>query len=137
MPKYNPDTSHWDADDADDSPPRWREETSADIEIDVRLHREGYQSDRKWTVHCEHNPDHDRLPDLVAGFGVEHRNKGNFWRHGEMHKDSVDFVDLPLRVRRRVAVVLNRDVEEITPDERTIHRADGTGIGDREGDDAR
>jgi hypothetical protein len=46
---------------------------------------------------------------------------------------AADFVDLPLRVRRRVAAVLNRDLAEITPDERVIHREDGTGIADRGG----
>lgn len=132
--KYSVPDDHWEEDE-DDMPARWREETSADIEIDVRLHQEGYQEDRKWTVHVSEHFDDDRLADVIAGFGVEHRNKGNFWREGEMHRDSIDFVDLPLRVRRRVAAILNRDLETITPDERTIHRADGTGIGDREGDD--
>jgi hypothetical protein len=131
MTKYSIPDDHWEDDD-DDTPPRWREETSADIEIDVRLHREGYQEDRKWTVHVANHFDDDRLADVVAAFAVKHQNKGNFWREGEMHKDSVDFVDLPLRVRRRVAAILDRDLETITPDERTIHREDGTGIGDRE-----
>lgn len=132
--KYSIEDGHWEEDDPD--PPSWIEDTSADIEIDVTLHEQGYQEDRKWTVHCTHRPDDERLPDMVARFAVEHRNKGNFWREGEMHRDSVDFVDLPLRVRKRVAAILNRDLEAITPDERTIHRDDGTGIGDREVADA-
>jgi len=127
--KYSIPDDHWEADE-EEPPPRWREETSVNIEIDVRLHREGYQEDRKWTVHFEHHLDGDHFPDLIAGFAVEHRNKGTYWREGEMHGDSVDFVDLPRRVRRRVAAVVNRDVEAITPDERAIHREDGTGIGD-------
>jgi len=40
----------------------------------------------------------------------------------------VDFVDLPRRVRMRVAHVLNRDLEEITPESRCMHREDGTGF---------
>lgn len=120
---------HWE-DDEPEGPPAWKEDTSAkSIEIDVRLHDQGYQTDRKWTVHCT-----DRLDDkgIIAGYGIEHQNKGNYWRDGDRWRDAVDFVDLPLRVRQRVAAVLNRDLAAITPDERTIHREDGTGIADRE-----
>ncbi|QCC57341.1 hypothetical protein [Natrinema thermotolerans] len=126
MPKYDPDTSHWDEE--PDGPPAWKEDTSAKrIEIDVRLHDQGYQTDEKWTVHCT-----DRLEDegIIAGYAIEHRNKGNYWREGERWRDAVDFADLPLRVRKRVAAVLNRDLEEITPPSRTIHREDGTGLAD-------
>jgi len=120
---------HWE-DDEPEGPPAWREDTSAkDITLDVQLHDEGYQTDRKWTVHCTTKIDGD---DLLAGYAVEHTNKGNYWREGDRWGDAVDFVDLPLRVRQRVAAVLNRDLEEITPDERTIRREDGTGIADRE-----
>lgn len=132
MTKYDVPDDFWADDDEEDAPPRWREETSAvSIEIDVQLHDEGYQTDRKWTVHCT-----DRVHDdgrVTASHAVEHQNKGNFWREGERWDDAVDFVDLPLRVRRRVAQVLNRDLDVITPDERTIHHEDGTGIADRDG----
>lgn len=125
-PKYDPDTSHWD--DEPDGPPAWKEDTSAKrIEIDVQLHDQGYQTDEKWTVHCT-----DRLEDegIIAGYAIEHQNKGNYWRDGERWRDAIDFADLPLRVRQRVAAVLNRDLEEITPPSRTIHREDGTGLAD-------
>lgn len=123
---------HWE-EKPDDAPPAWKEDTSAkSIEIDVQLHDQGYQTDRKWTVHCT-----DRLDDegIIAGYAIEHTNKGNYWRHGDRWGDAVDFEDLPRRVRKRVAAVLNRDLEAITPEERTIHREDGTGIADREGED--
>jgi hypothetical protein len=135
MTKYSVPDDHWDADD-EEAPPAWREDTSADVEIDVTLHRQGYQNSRKWTVHVSHSAidtifdsEEDRT---VAGWAVEHHNKGNFWREGQKWRDAVDFADLPLRVRRRVAAALNRDLAEITPAERVIHREDGTGIADRD-----
>lgn len=129
MSKYDVPDDHWEREEPD-NPPAWAEDTSArSIEIEVQLHNEGYQTDRKWTVHFS-----DRLDEkgVIAGYGIEHQNKGNFWRFGERWEDAVDFVDLPLRVRQRVAAVLNRDLDEITPGERTINREDGTGIADRE-----
>ena len=135
MTKYDVPDDHWEDNESED-PPAWREDTSADIKIDVQLHDQGYQNDEKWTVHVQHHPGDDRPQECVAGFAVKHRNKGNYWRRGEMHRDSVDFVDLPLRVRRRVAAALNRDLSEITPDSRTIHREDGTGLGDCESESA-
>jgi hypothetical protein len=125
MTKYSVSDGHWEEDNPD-TPPAWREDTSAtSIEIDIQLHDQGYQTDRKWTVHCA---DRRNGRDLVAGWAVEHRNKGNFWRFGDRWDDAVDFVDLPLRVRRRAAAVLNRDIDDITPDERVIEREDGTGL---------
>lgn len=133
MTKYSVPDDHWE-DDEPEGPPAWRDDTSArSIEVEVQLHEEGYQTDRKWTVHVT-----DRLDDdsVVAGYAIEHQNKGNYWRPGERWRDAVDFVELPLRVRQRVAHVLNRDLEAITPEERTIHRADGTGLADEEDDEA-
>jgi len=129
--KYSVPDDHW-GDDDPEGPPAWKEDTSAiSIEIDVQLHDDGYQTDKKWTVHCT-----DRLNDdeLIAGFAVEHTNKGNFWREGGVMADAVDFVDLPLRVRQRVAAVLNRDLDAITPETRTVRREDGTGLADDGGD---
>lgn len=124
MSKYGhlvPD-GHWE-DDEDDEPPAWREDTSAaDISFDVYLHDQGYQTDRKWTVHCSEGFEGDGLTVMYA---VEHQNKGNYWRPGDRREDAVDFVDLPLRVRRRVADVLNRDLSEITPSVRLVEDGDG------------
>lgn len=128
MSKYSVPDDHWTEND-EPEPVEWVDDTSADTEIDVTLHRQGYQEDRKWTVHvAERDPD-EELP-TVALWAVEHQNKGNFWRPGDMDRDAVDFVDLPLRVRKRVAYVLNRDLETITPSERVVDRADGTGVTD-------
>lgn len=127
MSKYSVSDGHWE-DDGPEGRPAWREDTSAtSIEIDVQLHDQGYQTDEKWTVHCT-----DRLEDegIIAGYAIKHQNKGNYWRDGERWRDAVDFEDLPLRVRHRVAAVLNRDLEEITPEHRTIRREDGTGLAD-------
>jgi hypothetical protein len=128
--KYDVPDGHWE-DDEPEGPPFWKEDTSAkSIEIDVQLHDQGYQTDEKWTVHCT-----DRVDDeagVIAGYAIKHQNKGNFWREGERWADAVDFVDLPLRVRQRVAAIFNRDLSEITPDSRTIHREDGTGLADNE-----
>ena len=77
----------------------------------------------------------DEDGEVLAAYAIKHTNKGNYWREGELWGDAVDFVDLPMRVRRRVAALLNRDLDAITPDERTVHREDGTGIADRAGDD--
>jgi len=123
------DDDHWQTDEPEGQP-RWREETSADIEIDVTLHDQGYQTDEKWTVHC-HDPDY--RDGIIAGFAVEHRNKGNYWREGDLWDDAVDFVDLPLPVRQRVAHVLDRPLDAITPEERYIHRDGGRGIADPDG----
>lgn len=129
MTKYNVPDDQREEDD-EDEPAAWREDTSAQsIELDIQLHDQGYQTDRKWTVHCTHRADEG---ELVAGYGIEHQNKGNYWREGERWRDAVDFIDLPLRVRRRVAAVLNRDVDAITPDTRTINRDDGSGLADRD-----
>lgn len=129
MTKYSVPDDAWD-DDEPTGPPAWKTDTSArDIQLDVQLHDEGYQTDRKWTIHCTERAHDDRL---LAAYGVEHRNKGNFWRDGDRWDDAVDFVDLPLRVRKRVATVLNRGLDTITPDERVISREDGTGVADRE-----
>jgi hypothetical protein len=129
MTKYGDmiEDDHWE-DDEPEGPPAWKEDTTAtSIEIDVQLHDQGYQTDEKWTVHCS-EPSFDG--GLVAHYAIEHRNKGNYWRHGERWDDAIDFVDLPLRARQRVAHVLNRTLDEITPDERTIRREDGTGVAD-------
>lgn len=128
MTKYEVPDDHWEEDDPE-GPPAWKEDTSArSIEIDVQLHDQGYQTDKKWTVHCQ---DIHRRDEVIAGYAIEHQNKGNYWRPGEMWDDAIDFVDLPLRVRQRVAWILNRPLAEITPDEREVHRDDGTGIADR------
>lgn len=110
MAKYDVPDDAWE-DDEPEGPPAWMEDTSADIEIDVQLHNEGYQTDKKWTVHC-----HDRLDEgtISAAYAVKHRNKGNYWREGELLDDAVEFRHLPLRVRERVAAVLNRPLDEIT-----------------------
>jgi len=125
--KYDVPDDHWESD-PPDGPPAWKNDTAAkSIEIDVRLYEEGYQNDEKWTVHCTERLDH---ADVIAAYAITHQNKGNYWRPGERWRDAVDFADLPLRVRQRVAAVLNRDLDAITPDHRTIHREDGTGIAD-------
>jgi hypothetical protein len=128
MPKYDVPEDHWENDEPE-TPPRWRDETSAQtIEIEVQLHNDGYQTDKKWTVHASDRIDEDSV---IAGYAIEHRNKGNYWREGDRWGDAIDFVDLPLRARRRVAHVLNRDLSEITPEARVIYRDDGTGIAQR------
>jgi len=139
MTKYGDriDDDHWE-DDEPEGPPAWKEDTSArDIEIDVQLHDQGYQTDEKWTVVCSDRLDNDTPGDeLIASHAVEHTNKGNYWREGDIHDNGVDFVDLPRRVRQRVAHVLNRDLEEITPEHRCINREDGTGFGDDYAEDS-
>lgn len=131
MSKYDVPDGHWD--DEPDGPPAWKEDTSAkEIKLGVQLHDQGYQTDEKWTVHCTDRHDEDAI---TAVYAIKHQNKGNYWREGKRWRDAVDFVDLPLRVRQRVAAVLNRDLEDITPDYRTIHREDGTGVGDDPDDD--
>jgi hypothetical protein len=116
-----------------ETPPAWKKDTSAtNIKIDVQLHDEGYQTDEKWTVHCTDRLDND--DELIAGFAVEHTNKGNYWCEGGVMADAVDFADLPLRARQRVAAVLNRDLDAITPEVRTVRREDGTELADHVGD---
>jgi len=128
--KYEIGDDHWS--EPEDDQTEWQERTSADVEVEVTLHNEGYQTDRRWTVHVhEGHRDHP-----VAVWAGEHQNKGNYWRDPGLWRDAVDFVELPLAVRKRVASMLNRSVDELTPDERMIHREDGTGLGDRAGDDA-
>lgn len=125
--KYSVSDDHWEDDDPE-TPPAWKADTSAmSIKIDVQLHDKGYQTDEKWTVHCTDKLDDD---ELIAGFAVEHTNKGNYWREGGVMADAVDFADLPLRARQRVAAVLNRDLDAITPEARRIRRKDGTGLAD-------
>jgi len=131
MTKYEVPDDAWE-DDEPEGPPAWKEDTSADIKFDVTLIKQGYQNNRKWTIHCS-----DSLEgEITAAYAVEHHNKGNYWREGNMHRDSVDFVDLPRRVRQRAAHVLNRDLEEITPEHRCINREDGTGFGDDYAEDS-
>jgi hypothetical protein len=130
--KYSVPDDHWDDSEPDASeaaePAAWRADTSAPaITIDVRLHDDGYQTDRKWTIHCTIRRETDAV---IAGYGIEHQNKGNYWRSGDRWGDAVDFQALPQQVRARVSHVLNRSLEEITPDEPAIHREDDTGIAD-------
>jgi hypothetical protein len=108
-----------------DRPPAWADQTSADIEIDVQVHNDGYQTDRKWTVSVRHEPDDEDLPDKIAVHAVEHQNKGNYWRDGELYDDAVDFEDLPLIVQQRVAAILSTDIESITPDYRVVEEIQG------------
>ena len=108
------DDDHWNSDDTTE-PPAWTEETTApNIEIDVQVHHEGYQTDKKWTVQVQRSNHDDHL---TAIYAVQHQNKGTYWREGDWSEDIVDFVDLPMKARRRVAEVLNRELSEITPDE--------------------
>lgn len=129
MSKYDVPEDHWEQ--LDERPEsQWRERTSAEIEVEVTLHDQGYQTDRKWTVHVlKGHRDHP-----VAVWAEEHHNKGNFWRPPNRWRDAVDFVELPWPVRKRVASMMNRSIEEITPEIRMIHREDGTGVGDRAGE---
>lgn len=128
MTKYGnqiPDDHDWEASTEDDV--AWRERTSAEIDMEVTLHDEGYQTDRRWTVHVrEGHRDHP-----VAIYAAEHQNKGNFWRDPELWRDAVDFVELPQAVQKRVASMLNQSVDDVRPEERLIHREDGTGVGDQ------
>lgn len=117
----------WDS--PEDEGTGWRERTTGVADLEVTLHNEGYQTDRRWTVHVRRG--HRDHP--VAVYSAEHQNKGNFWREPELWRDAVDFVELPLAVRKRVASMLNRPVEEITPEVRMAHREDGAGVGDRAG----
>lgn len=109
---------------------RWRDETSANVDMEVTLHDVGYQTDRRWTVHVRQG--HRDHP--VAVYAAEHQNKGNFWRPPNLWQDAVDFVELPRPVRKRVASTFNRSIEEMTPEERMVHRDDGTGVGDLAGE---
>lgn len=120
MSKYTVPEDHWEEDEPK-GPPAWVEDTSAHIEIDVQLHNQGYQTDKKWTVHCINRRDEKTLE---AAYAVKHRNKGNYWREGDIKDNAVDFVDLPLRVRKRVANTLNRELTEVTPDVRVIDGVD-------------
>ena len=126
MTKYQIPDNHWDDTD-DGNVDDWREQTSADVEVQVTIHNDGYQTDRRWTVRLREIDDGG----LLAGYAGEHQNKGNFWREPELWRDAVDFVDLPYPARKRVASLFGKSVAEITPEERSIHREDGTGIGDR------
>ena len=126
MSKYEIPDDHW-QDSKKDNGEQWREQTSAAIDVEVTLHEQGYQNDRKWTVTIRELHDGS----LLAGYAAEHQNKGNFWREPTLWRDAVDFVELPRPVRERTAAMLNRTVGEITPDERMIHREDGRGVGDR------
>ena len=125
MSKYEVDDDHWEPDE-DDEPPAWAERTSAKIDLEVTLTNEGYQTDRRWTVRVlQGHRDHP-----VAIYAAEHHNKGNYWRESELWNDAVDFLDLPPAVQQRVADMLNRSVEAVTPEERAIHRDDGLGMRD-------
>jgi len=115
MTKYQIEDGHWDTDEPDE-PPAWKDDTSATVKFDVKLHEQGYQNDRMWTVLLN-----DRGDSMVGVYGVEHVNKGNYWRRKDNNPENcIDFVDLPLRVRQRVAHVVNRELDAITPDHRVI-----------------
>lgn len=125
MAKYEVPDDAWE-DDEPEGPPAWKEDTSAKaIEFDVQLHEQGYQEDEKWTIHC-----HEVNEQVQAAYAIKHRNKGNYWREGTIEKSGMDFVDLPLRVRQRAADVMNRSVDELTPEHRLMNREDGTGFAD-------
>jgi len=84
MAKYNPSYEH--RKEGDEAPPAWKEQTSAKgIEIDVQIHNEGYQTDKKWKVHIS---DTDEGNGVAATHAVKYTNKGNFWRPGERWDDA-------------------------------------------------
>ena len=116
MSKYEIEDGHWDKPE-ETEPPAWKEDTSAELEVDVVLQEQGYQNNRKWTVHFSDHVDDGRM---VAIFAVEHRNKGNYWREGKINRDAIDFVDLPLVCRQRVADMVNREIQAITPEKMLI-----------------
>lgn len=119
MSKYNIPDDQWE-DNEPEGPPAWKEDTSADIVLNITLHKDGYQNSRKWRILCSEKIYDDRL---VAVWGYEYQNKGNYWRDPDLRNDGEDFADLPLKVRQRTAHVLNRDLNEITP-EHTINNDD-------------
>ena len=126
MSKYEVPDDQWQEPDEGNGE-QWRDKTSADIEVEVTIHNEGYQTDQRWTVELSELHDGE-LKALYAG---EHQNKGNFWRQPDMWSDAVDFVELPFPARKRVASLFGKSLEEITSEERLIHREDGRGVGDR------
>ena len=119
MSKYDVPDGHWEPEE-DDSPPRWVEETSATLEVEVYIHEQGYQEDRRWRVMFGRNSDSD---DVTALYAIEDRNKGNYWRKRDF-EHAIDFVDVPLRARQRVAALLNRDLDDITPSQRLMDDAE-------------
>jgi hypothetical protein len=120
MSKYDVPDGHWEKEE-DDSPPRWVEETSATLEVEVYIHKQGYQNDRRWrvTFGTSSNPPED----FTALYAIEDRNKGNYWRRRDFDH-AIDFVDVPLRARKRVAALLNRDLGDITPEHRLMDDAE-------------
>lgn len=131
MTKYGDqiEDEHWEKTDEGNGE-QWPEQTSADVEVEVTLHNEGYQTDRRWTVQISEDDDQG----VIAPWAAEHQNKGNFWREPTLWRDAVDFEELPFAARKRVAAVFGETVAEITPEERLIHREDGSGVGDRAAD---
>jgi len=129
MAKYQVDSSDGGS---DDGTPEWRDSTSATAEIEVTQHNEGYQTDRRWTVHVRQG--HRDSP--AAIYALEQQNKGNYWREREPTdwRHAVDFVDLPADIQKRVADTLNRTVSELMPEERIIYREDNSGVGDMAGE---
>jgi hypothetical protein len=110
----------------------WREDTHVHahtVEI-VHAYGDGYQERLKYNIRVSH---HDDERGRLAMYARLCRDKGNYWREGDMYGDCVDVVDCPAPVKHRLADALGvESVGEVLPDERLMERDDGTGLRDRE-----
>jgi len=114
MAKYQVDSSDGGS---DDGTPEWRDSTSATAEIEVTQHNEGYQTDRRWTVHVRQG--HRDSP--AAIYALEQQNKGNYWRKNDVG-NWIDFRDMPMPARKCVADTLDMTVQELTADQRLVEQ---------------
>jgi len=119
MTKYDIDDDHEWADEkaAKEQQEQWRDLaglSSHTVEVLYDVEQE-YQSAEKFACEITHQGD---TPTVL--YAATFKNKGNYWRKLDMD-DWLDFQDLPMPARVRVAEVLNRSVSEITPDERLVN----------------
>lgn len=103
MPKYNPDTSHWDEDDEPDVDDVSPLTTLKSHEVSV-VH-DPYEGRRlRYRVNIEHE-----LEDSpIATLAYRGRWKGNYWRD---ERDPIDWADVPTAVQLAVARVVDGATE--------------------------
>jgi len=115
MPKYNVGDNHeWQDEQKEQS--EYPKATLDSHTIQVILHHsEEYQDRTRYDCEIVHG-----LPNAPKVLSVTPcKDKGNYFR--TMHDEWVDFHDVPMRVREKVAETLDTTVESLTLDERIVN----------------
>lgn len=119
MSKYDIDDDHeWqDEKEAKQQREEWENRASLGEHTVTVLYDEEneYQSAEKYECHIKHKDDGPKVLYVVT-----FRNKGNYWRRLKVD-DWIDFHDVPMPARKKVADTLGASVATLTLEERIVN----------------